>query len=95
MNDTFFQFKCIAEDLLDQMTSGEVWPVLLLTVPFYSTLRGYIHPLTTVVHGFMHREAKLTEKLPPEDDYGENPRIVFINLDGRDSYFNLKALKQV
>lgn len=73
------------EELLDQMTSAELWPVLLLTVPYMPWYRGLVHPLTLALHGFMEKENTLNQQRSGRndgDELAENPRIVFLNLDG-------------
>lgn len=91
---SLFTFKLVVEEMLNHMTSAEVWPVLVLTVPYAPWLRGLINPLTIALHGFMEEEHVLQQS-KEKDDGSENPRIVFINLDGDDSYLNVRAIKMI
>jgi hypothetical protein len=51
--NSFLRFKLLVEELLDQMTSAEVWPVLLFTIPYIPWFQGLLNPLTIALHGFM------------------------------------------
>lgn len=73
MKTNIFNFKMIVEDLLDQMTSAELWPVLLLTIPYAPEIQGMINPMTMALHGFMERERRAMEMLTkehPDEDLG-------------------------
>lgn len=72
--------------------------MLLFTVPYAPWFQGLISPLTIALHGFMEKENAQNKKNDHKndgDELAENPRIVYLNLDGQENYTNLRAVKLI
>lgn len=73
--------------------------MLLFAVPYAPWLQGLINPLTLALQGFMYKENELNQRTHTHqsdgDELSDNPKIVYLNLDGRESYINLRSVKLI
>jgi hypothetical protein len=78
-NFYLFEFSQYFRHFLQQVTSGSIRTVLLLAQPETPALSQLVHPLTIPLAAALNGRAN-------------QPRILFLNLDGRETYLNLRVV---
>jgi hypothetical protein len=78
-NFYLFEFCQYFRYYLNQVGNGAMRNILLLAQPETPTLSEVVHPLSIPL------AFSLKQRINP-------PKILFLNLDGRETYFNLKVV---
>lgn len=83
----FEEFYVYFSYVMEGILLAEYWNVLLMAQPFTLHLNKVFHPLTIALYHYMRHSEAFLGPAPP--------RIAVLNLDGKESPFNIRAAKKI